>query len=583
MVMPPPGELVGDASPRTIPPGGITIATPGASPTGTPSSTTPPAPRELPSMETKSLVEALSRPDAYAREPARVDVLHTHISVLFFLDDRVYKVKKPVDLGFVDYSSLERRRFFCEEEVRLNRRLTERVHLGVVPIAQGADGTVRVGGQGTVIEWAVEMVRLDSARMLDALLEAGEVDNEKMDALASLLAQFHARADTGAGVDEHGAPDAVRALVLENLDEIAPFVATGLEEVGAGEQTLSAPLLRFLRRRARAFLDEEGELLARRVSEGRIRDGHGDLHAGNICFGTAGIDVYDCIEFSRRFRCSDVACDLAFLAMDLDFRGYPGFAGYLAHRYVALARDPELQRCLRFYKGYRAAVRGKVASLTAVDLALDADQRDEKRRLAMRYFHLAAAYELPPAVVLMCGLPASGKSWLARRIAESFHAVLLQSDVRRKILAGLPTEARAGADYGAALYSAARKEETYRSLLEKTVEALRNGRTVVVDATFAQRAWRAPVLPVAAELGPACFGLHVDAPEAVILARLEARASEPRTSSSSDADAAVYRRAKQEFEPPVEVPAPRAVEVSGEGAAEVAVSRAVDAAIAVAG
>lgn len=526
-------------------------------------------------METKTLIDVLSRPEAYPHETPRVEVLQTHISVLFFAGERVYKVKKPVDLGFVDYTSLERRRHFCEDEVRLNRRMTDRVHLGVVPIVRDAAGSVRVGGEGTVIEWAVEMVRLDPARMLDALLDAGEIDNEKMDALASLLVEFHARAATGEGVDEHGTPDAVRSLVLENLDEIARFVATEQGATDLGLATLTERTHRFLRRRSRALLDEHAELLARRVEEGRIRDGHGDLHAGNICFGAEGIDVYDCIGFSRRFRCSDVACDLAFLLMDLDFRGYAGFAGYLAHRYVELAEDPELPRLLRFYKGYRAAVRGKVASLTAVDPDLEAEKRSEKRLLAMRYFHLAAAYELPPALVLMCGLPACGKSWLAKRIAEPFHAVLLQSDVRRKILSGLPPAA--GAGYGAGLYSPERKEETYASLLEMAVEALRHERTVVVDATFSRREWRAPVLQAAAELGRPCFVVHVSAPERTILERLAARAHDSRT--TSDADAAVYQRAKQEFEAPDEVPPPRSVAVAGDRAPEQAVSILIDAAI----
>lgn len=528
-------------------------------------------------MDTKTLVELLSRPDAYRHPVSGVEVLQTHISVLFFAGERVYKVKKPVDMGFLDYTSLARRKHFCEEEVRLNRRLGQRVHLGVVPIARDVAGKVRVCGTGTVLEYAVEMVRLDASRMLDVLLEAGEIDNEMIGELAKLLVDFHGRVASGEGVDEYGSPDAVRGLVLENLDECLRFVVEAEDDVDPEAATVSRTAHRFLVRRARAFLDAQGELLLRRVAQGRIREGHGDLHAANICFGAQGIDVYDCIEFSRRLRCGDVACDLAFLLMDLDFRGFAAFGGFLARRYAELSGDPELSTLLTFYKAYRAVVRAKIASIVATDADFEPHKRRASRLLAMRYFHLAAAYELPPSLILCCGLPASGKSWLAQRVAQPFNAVLLASDVRRKILAGAPREARPGEAYGEGLYGEERKQETYRSLLEMAREGLGHGRTVVVDATFARREWRDLFARAARELGRACFVLHLSVSEATALERLAERAGDAH--ARSEADAQVYRRAREEFEEPAEVPHDRLVSLRGDAPVEDSVARFVDAAI----
>ncbi len=520
-------------------------------------------------QDTAALAAALQRPEAYSRTKdahgsgvgAEIGYLQTHISLLFFVGDRVYKVKKAVDLGFLDFTTLAKRKHFCEEEVRLNRRLAPHVYLGVVPIVRAANGSVRVGAPGEVIDWAVEMVRLPEARMLAHKLDRGEVDNQLIGALVKRIADFHATCPTGADVDEFGSPAAIASNVDENYAQLADFVGSDDGEAARGLAVMSAAQHAFLAGRRRRFLGQHAQLLEERVRAGRIRDGHGDLHAGNVCYTDEGVVAYDCIEFNRRFRCGDVAADVAFLAMDLDQRGYPAFSKYLVRHYADVADDRDLLRVVDFYKGYRAVVRGKVAALTAVD-PLQAERRHDLRREALRYLQLAAAYELPPAMILMCGLPASGKSWLAKRLARPLRAALLTSDVRRKILAGIAPTRRAGADYEAGLYAPELKQRTYQTLCEDALAELRSGHSVVVDATFSRAHWRAPFVDAAARLELPYYVVHVEAPERVIRARLARRAGDKR--SASDADIEVYLRERESFERPDEVPAPHRLEVASD-------------------
>lgn len=484
------------------------------------------------------------------------EVVETHISRLFLTTHRVYKVKKRLALAFLDYSTLERRRTFCHEEVRLNRRLAPATYLGVAPLTLDAEGRWRLAGDGRAREWAVEMRRLPEAGMLDRRLAGGGIDNAMLDEVAELLARFHAAAAGGEEVRRFGAPPAVRELVEDNLRELEAFVG----EPGP----LPAPLHRFLGGRSAAFLVDSHDLLARRVEEGRIREGHGDLHAGNLCLTDAGWVVYDCIEFSRRFRCGDQALDLAFLAMDLDHRGFHAFSDYLVRRYARLADDPELPGLLPFYKAYRAGVRGKVACLRADGLS--GRQRQAARREAAGYFQLAASYGLGPALVLTCGLPATGKSWAARALAARWGAAWLRSDVRRKSLAGVPLAASGTGERGdGELYSEEMTRRTYASLLRRAAEALDHGRGVIVDATFSRADQRASFLELARERDLPAYVLHLRASEEAVRERLEKRSHDP--SDPSDADLSVYRRAREGFEEPAEIDRDALIESTTEGAA----------------
>ncbi len=512
-------------------------------------------------MDPLDLIRDLRRPAAYPNSPLEVTLRQTHVSWLFFAGDRVYKVKKPVDLGFLDFSSLERRRHFCEEEVRLNRRLAPWIYRGVVSIRRISDGSLRVkdegeeGGEGEIVEWAVAMIRMPEERMLTKLLERGEIDNEMMNDLAARLLGFHREGATGRGVDEFASPDAVEGLVVQNLQELRPLLRS---RDGGGLFPLE--LHAFLDAETRAFLSARRSIFERRVEEGRIREGHGDLHAGNICFTREGIAIYDCIEFSRSLRCQDVACDLAFLAMDLDQRGFPSFGEYLVRRYAEVAGDPGLHEVLGFYKVYRALVRAKVDLLTALDDALSSDDRRALWREAAQYVNQAAAYNLQPALVLMCGLPGVGKTWAARALVRPMRAALLRSDVRRKVLAGLAVQTRVEADPGTGLYTSENKDRTYRSLLGHAVALLERGQSVVVDASFAQRSWRRPYFDAATRLGHPVYLVHLRASEEVVRDRLAERLRDRH--EASDADLSIYEAERERFQPPRELPPEKVFEIA---------------------
>ena len=499
---------------------------------------------------TRDLVERLR---AHLRERDALDevtTLETHISHLLFAGETVYKIKKPVDLGFLDFSRQERRRHFCEEEVRLNRRLAADVYRGVVGIVDDPAKGIRIAEPDApgVVEFAVEMSRLPARNMMDALAGRGELDNERLNGLAGSLARFHRAAETGGSINAFGTPAAVRKNMMDNFDEVAPWISDERTRtpslVLAGTKLIAA-----LRASTVAELDRLRTLMDRRVEEGRIRDGHGDLHSGNICFLDDGIAAYDCIEFSDAFRCGDVACDLAFLAMDLDHRGFRAMSAYLVEAYAREAGDPDVRSLMRAYKRYRAMVRAKVGIMRADqlhrenELTAAAGERDR----AASYLQLACTYAIRPTLIVMSGLPASGKSYTAERLARPFEAALIQSDVERKRLHGhAPTE-RVPPEKVDEVYGREASRRTYEVLAEKARTWLRKGRGVVVDAVFAHPEERRSFAAIARAEGVPFLLVEVHCPEDVVLERLERRAKS--VDSISDADVRVYRLMRDLYRP----------------------------------
>jgi len=508
-------------------------------------------------MDLELLIEHLSRPRAYPVRRGPVRHLETHASVLFFAGGFVYKVKKPVQFEFLDFRALGQRLHYCNEEVRLNNSLASSIYLGVVPICKAADGSLIVEGEGEgeieIVEYAVKMRELPEQRMLTNLLASGDIENQKLRDIAAVIAQFHREAATGPGVDEHGAPDAVARNALDNFRDTRDFMEPGRL------QTISPTLHGFLERSTRRFLESHAGLFRKRVRDGRIREGHGDLHAGNICIlkSRAGVRqrviIYDRIEFSAAFRCGDVANDLAFLLMDLDRMGYPGFSGFLLQEYMGLAEDPEAREVVDFYKTYRAMVRGKVALLRLAQVDdPDGAEAQAARTQAAEYFHLAASYALPPALILTCGLPGSGKSWLARHVAQPLRAKVLNSDRVRKRLAGMAPTQSATARFGEGIYDPESTRRTYAALHTTAAETIRHGRTVVVDAGFRSASQRRPFLELAQQASVPVLVLEATIPDDVLRERLRRR--EHGQGEVSDADLGILDQVRAGFEKPEEVP-----------------------------
>jgi aminoglycoside phosphotransferase family enzyme len=475
-----------------------------------------------------TLVEGLLKREAYPWRPAAVELVETHVSWVFLAGDRVVKVKKPVSYGFIDHTALDFRRRSCEDEVRLNHRLTDGVYLGVAPIVCGTAG-YRVGGEGTPVEWATLMRRLPAEGMLDALLAAGETPPHLGDRLADRLVPFHrdGAAPCDGPADEVAA--AASAVVTENLAELEPFAGGPLGRVQLGLVTEAL----------RGFIAERGDLLHDRAVAGWIREGHGDLRAEHVCLeGSDEIEIFDCVEFSRALRCADVASDLAFLLMDLERLGVQGAAAALAERYRAAGVNlPDA--LLRFYKAHRALVRAKVTCLRRRDFT-DPAARDGLAVEAADYLDLAtaAAATVRPALVAMTGLSGTGKSTVAAALGRALDAPVFASNVVRKELAGQAGPTPAAWEQG--LYAPDRIEATYERLWELAQGTLAADRAVILDATFLDGKRRERLAAVSRAVGAPLVLVETVCGEETALGRILARAR--RGDSRSDATVEVYRR-----------------------------------------
>lgn len=328
----------------------------------------------------KQVVDALRKPEAYEEEVEEIEVKQTHISFVFLTGKFVYKVKKAVDFGFLDFSTLERRRFFCEKELELNKRLCGDMYLEVVAITKSADG-IRVGGEGEAVEYAVKMRRIPEEKIMSRLLEEGKVDEELVDRMAKIIAEFHRKAGTSGKIGEFGSLSVVETNWRENFEQTKEFV----------DVTVSRELYQLVRERVGDFMKENRGLFARRVADGRIRECHGDIHSGNI-FVADRIYIFDAIEFNERFRICDVASEVAFLAMDLDFKGRSDLSSFFVEKYVEYSGDNELKELLTFYKCYRAYVRGKVTGFKLNDSSVGNEEKSLAKDEARAYFDLVAEY-----------------------------------------------------------------------------------------------------------------------------------------------------------------------------------------------
>lgn len=435
------------------------------------------------------LVASLRDPTRFGRDCERVQVLETHISYVFLTGRYAYKVKKAVNLGFLDFRSLAARRFYCEQELRLNRRLAASIYLDVVPIT-GSPEQPQVGGGGPAIEYAVKMREFPQDALLTRRLARGELSREDIDTLADTIAAFH-RGAAADGTSVRGSSHEVGTLAEENFIELAPLVDD------PADRARLERLHRWTAREHRA----RSALMARRRRDGFVRECHGDLHLGNIAMVDRDPIVFDCIEFNDRMRWSDVMSDVAFLVMDLQARKRPDLASRFLNRYLEQTGDYAGVGVLRFYIVYRATVRAKVARLRAAQTtdraekgACTADYRDhiELAIQATRYGR--------PAVIVTHGPTGSGKTTLSQALVELGGAVRIRTDVERKRLHGLEPRARSGSGIQSGLYTPAESRRTYlrvRGLARAVVGA---GYTAIADGTFLARGQREMLRTLADEL-----------------------------------------------------------------------------------
>jgi len=327
----------------------------------------------------KQVVEALMKPEAYDEEPGQIELAQTHISFVFLTRNFVYKVKKAVDFGFLDFTTLEKRRFFCEKELELNRRLCGDMYLEVVPINRS--NVIKIKGEGETVEYAVKMKRMPQERMMNKLLEENKVGNVLIDRIAKIIGEFHSNAETNERISEFGSLAIIETNWRENFDQTREFVG----------KTITMKNFELVRERIDDFMKRNSSLFEKRIADSRVRDCHGDIHSGNI-FVTDRIYIFDAIEFNERFRYSDVASDVAFLAMDLDFKERSDLSNFFVERYVKYSGDQESTKLLPFYKCYRAYVRGKVVSFKLKDPGINSWEKKAVMKEAKAYFKLASTY-----------------------------------------------------------------------------------------------------------------------------------------------------------------------------------------------
>lgn len=544
-------------------------------------------------MTHADLVQAMREPGFYPHPVQAVEVLQTHVSSVFLTGELAYKLKKPVDFGFLDFTTPELRHRFCEKEVELNRRLAPSVYLGVEPV-RVVGGRAVLGGTATSgapaaggepVDWVVVMRQLDQALLGPTVLARGELTAEKIDGVVDCLVPFYREAATGPGTDEYGTAEAFKVNTDENFEQTAEFVGKALSREQYDR------ILGY----TNGFYGDREDLFQRRIAQGRIRECHGDLHLRNIFFTDPPV-IFDCIEFNERFRCSDVAADLAFLVMDLDFRGLPKLAQRVVDRYVRASGDHELVELVGFYACYRAYVRGKIACFTSRDPAVDEGAREEELSMARRYFELAFRYasegagrntptgrrmqdetiaeaaggfgspadsgagprndgtemnqpflpfvewEYPPdAVVIACGLPATNKTWSMQMVADLKDYPVLRTDaLRRELLESEDLfDERVASSFE-------QRSRVYDEMFRRAEEIVASGSGVILDATFVTQDLRARAAEVAARHGRTLLIQENRCSEEYSLGVLRGRDKETSESNAVTEDA--YFNNKRIFE-----------------------------------
>jgi len=484
------------------------------------------------------LVEALHDPACYPHPVHAIRIIETHISIVVLTGTFAYKIKKPVDLGFLDFTTLEKRRLYCDEELRLNSRFAPEIYLDVVRIC-GTPQTPRIGGTGEVIEYAVRMREFPQEALADRVLARGELTPRQVDALSAGVARFHSDAPRSSEIDGFSTSEAVLAPALQNFAQIRMLPG----------QAGSMPVLEKVEAWTRQEHGRLREILAGRKREGLVRECHGDLHLGNIVILEGEPRAFDCIEFNPELRWIDVMNEVAFLVMDFQAAGRTDFARRFLNGYLEATGDYAGLRVLRYYCAYRAMVRAKVMLMRAGQQGCTPEDHASATALFGRYLSVAADCAQPSRsfVLITHGFSGSGKTTLSQPLVELTGAIRVRSDVERKRIHGLAPKDRPGSGIAEGLYRPEATESTYGRLLDLAGIVVEAGHGVIVDATFLQRRQRDMFRALAARAGVPFLIVDFTAGEEILRSRILARSE--RGADASDADLAVLEHQLGTHEP----------------------------------
>ena len=480
---------------------------------------------DMDTAEQTRLIAALQDPARFPHSVERLQVIETHISYVVLTGPYAYKFKKPVNLGFLDFTSLEKRRFYCHEELRLNRRLAPALYEAVVTVTGTPDNPV-LDGPGDPIDYAVRMRQFPDGARLDQVSDRGELTAAHIDQLADIVAAFHRTAPAAGSQQLCGTPAGIGDRVLQNFDQIAAHCTD--EDIYRQ--------LRTLRAWSDLCLAEMHDDLDMRRRQGWIRECHGDMHLANMALIDGRVVIFDALEFAEDLRWIDPLCEVAFVYMDLEHRGHHAFARRFLNNYLEAANDYQSLGLFRHYLVYRAMVRAKVA-------AIDADQHHKDKARAgasidavRSYLELAIRYSIPPGrmpIIVLHGFSGSGKSWLGKRLVEALGAIRIRSDVERKRLLGLAPEACTDSGVAAGAYAPEITQETYRRLPALAYPIVDAGFPVILDATYLLRSQRQQIQRLATVAGMPFVILDIQAPEAVLRERIRNRKDNERDASEA--------------------------------------------------
>lgn len=495
-------------------------------------------------MNQGMLFDHLKNPRFYGPQVNSVQLLQTHISYVALTGSYAYKVKKPVNFGFLDFSTLDKRKYYCQEELRLNKRLCPEVYLDVLPITQ-KDNTLVLNGDGTIVEYVLKMKEFPQDCIMTQLLQQGKISEETIDHLISILIDFYQQQEPNEDITKYGELQSIKQNIDENFNQTKPMI----------DITVLKETFFYIKEEVGKFFERKKDVFGRRMKQGKIRDCHGDLHSGNIVVDGTSIHIFDCIEFNDRFRFCDVASDIGFLAMDLDFLNHPYLSGYLIERYVEKSKDTDVFLLLNFYKSYRAFVRGKVHGFQLNDPHIDPDTKKRLLTTAQTYFELSKYYTRlfsldlhrdAPIIFLVAGLSGTGKSTVARKIAVDYHATLINTDVVRKETAGIDRFEQHHDQFNTGLYDPKRVDKTYEQVMQRASRSLKNKESVVLDATFQKKKYREMASYLASKHQAKLVIIQCICPDAIVKKRLDERI---RKKSVSDGRWEIYQLQKTTFEP----------------------------------
>ena len=511
------------------------------------------------------LIAALRDPARFrdaGHVPERVELLQTHISCVLLAGDYAYKIKKPVNLGFLDFGTLAARRHYCEEELRLNRRTAPGLYLDVLAIGGSVCAPV-IGGGGPAIEYALRMRRFEQDDLLERMAHRGALAPAHIDALARGLAAFHGEIERAGANDAFGSPGQILAPAMQNFEQMLPLVS------------VKADIAQLARLRDWSVREHAqlAPVFAARRRDGWVRECHGDLHLGNIALLSGVPTPFDCIEFNPEFRWIDVMNEIAFLVMDLIDHRLPRLAFRFLNAYLEHSGDYAGLRVLRYYLVYRALVRAKVACLRAQQAGVAAHEKSAVEREYRRHLHLAEHLASPahPALLIMHGLSGSGKTTISQQLLEALGAVRLRSDVERKRLFGVAAGARSGSGLDAGLYAPEASERTYAHLGERARAVIAARYPLIVDAAFLQRAQRDLFAGLARETGASFVIAACTASASALRARVAAREREARDASEAGLAVLEHQFARAEALAPDELAHTMSIDAGrGAGAPEAA-------------